>query len=456
MPAAAACKLVGCSFEVKISAPLGARDAVAVPDCSGAWLYVGVGMKHLIPVVVVAGVIAALLAPAAAQTEEVTELTVGEWQGGAEAWGTARASGQGTEIEWDARLVSTFTFTVTEGANGGVEGEFSIRSDGLDGGDSMKMRAVTGGISFTADWDIDAGAGGRITGSRSELFFDSRPISTTATISAAGQTLTVAGQPSSIFIANTIEYLACDHAIGIWDVSISQQIEAESWTPSWTGYWAAVPVLDEDSETAEEEFIDGLEELFDDYRAFESAVGTSLGPDADYDPTVIDSESMYGLIARSTELMNRLHNLSACDQEAIGAETLQEWRTALAGVISDLVLVLADRIALQDGLFLSVADLMALVAAADGTNAYRGAGEAFQVEDALAELSSKTIEGHLRLSRGEGGEECNQFCRQREYNWAAGGVAVAVTHGWSVTVEGTTYSPADAPSLLSDPPGGES
>jgi hypothetical protein len=417
-------------------------------------------VKRLVVVMVVGAVFASLV-PAAAQSEQVDELTVGRWIGGAEAWGTARYSDEGSEIEWKARIVSTFRFTVAgagvEGSAGGVDGTFDIWSEGLLSGDQMQMNAVTGGQHFTADWDIDEDAGGRVTGTRSEIFFDSRPITTTATVALATGDFTIAGAPSEVFIANTIDYLACDHAIGDWDVSISQQIEGQNWTPSWSGYWAAVPVPpDEDDEEAEEEFIEGLGELFDDYRAFEESLGTSLGPDPDYDPTVVDSTVLLGLVAKATELQNTLHNLSMCDQGAIGAETLQEWRTALARVVADLILVTADALAAQPGSFVGLAGLQALVGAADGTNAYLGAGEAFQVEDALAELTSKSIEGHLRLSRGEGAEPCDLGCQTDEYLWAAGSVAVAVTHGWSVMVEGTTYSPQEAPALLANPPGGDS
>lgn len=415
-------------------------------------------MKRWWPAALITALVAAGV-PASAQTEPVEELTVGEWQGGAEAWGTAQGSQGGTSIEWSARIVSTFTFTVVAGGENGegsIEGEFDLRSEGLLEGDQMQMTATSGGQSFTAEWDINEPAGGSVGGTRREVVFDSEPMTTTATVMAAGQSIRGQGAPSEVVITNDIGYLACDHAIGNWDVSISQDIEGEGWTPSFSGYWAAVPVLDPETlerpQTPQEEFIDGLDELFADYREFEASVGTSLGPDPTYDPTQLSASALLDLVGKATELMNTLHNLTRCDAESIGTETLQEWQTALAGVVGDLVLTAADRLAVQDGLFLSYASVQALVTAADGTNAYLGEGESFQVTDALAEIVSKSIEGHLRFSRGEGLEPCDMACRNDQYLWAAGAVALATTHGWPITVEGETYAPEDAPSVLGDPP----
>ena len=394
-------------------------------------------------------VLVGTLVPAAG-SQQVEELTLGDWIGGAEAWGTSQVAAPEGSIVWEAYITSRFRFTVTQSS---VEGTFDLQSRGLRG-PTMTMQFSGPNGDFFADWNIDSGAGGVIDGDRSLLVFASNPITTSGVLRAQGIEVPVNGEPGTVTINNTIEYLACDHAIGNWDISVTQQIENAGWTPSWQGYWAATPLPSEDQESTLDDLIDGMGELFQEYAAFES----TLGFGEDFDPDAVDWNVLLDLVERATALFNELHNLSECDEEAIGSDAIQEWSTALAGVIGNLVIAASAVTATADYYF-SYAALNALIAAADATGAY-GAGSpvdpalAFQTEEALIALTGLTIESNLRVANGDvpGGAECDAECSMDAWLWAVGAAGEAASHGWTVEVFGQSYGPGEVGDVLGDPP----
>jgi hypothetical protein len=399
----------------------------------------------------VLALVVVMTAPSAlAQGEQPAELTLGDWQGFAFASGFTWAAEADILVTWVATIESEYEFTVTDG---GIEGEFDLESSGVQGNYEMKMSGVTPDGQMNASFNIDDPAGGTISGARSELQFESTTVTTSGTLSmdiyGSKTDLPIRGAPSTVSITNTITHLTCDMAVGNWDVSITQQIQDQGWTPEWQGHWVAVLIPPPGQETAQEELIDDLSELTKDFDDYRISLGRAVGPDPNFDPTAIRSAELVPLVNRATAIANRLHNLSPCDAAAIGSETLQKWRTALADMVGDLVLTAGEAVAAQNK-FPGFDSLIALVQAADTTGSYGagsplGAGQASEIEAALIDLTSRSIEGHLNNSTGN----------DDHYRWAAGGVATAVSHGWPVTVGGTTYAPADAPSLVASPPGGD-
>lgn len=406
--------------------------------------------------------IVGVVVPAGAQTEQ-TELALGDWFGGAQAWGQGAAVVNGSPLTWSGQFKSSFDFTVSESS---VVGEFDFSTSGLFGAQAITMRYDTPQGSMLAEFNADAGSGGVISGTRSQVEFHSRPMGTVGTVHFSGPSGEVSfpidGEPSAVTIFTTIISMTCDQVIGDWDPSIIAQIEEAGWDAQFKGNWLAWPRPPEDQQTELDNLIDGMEELFEEYANFDA----SLGSGSSYDPLSADWSQLYNLVARAVEMTNKLHNLSECDRQAVGAEVIQEWTTALASLVGDLIIVLADHVAIARDIgeqgSLAFEGLIAIIAAADAVGAY-GAGSvvdpglAFQVDEALADLTGSTVEAHLRTSRGElappDGSACNDFCKGQHYRWAAGGVVEAVTHGWTITVDGQSYSPAEAPGLLANPPG---
>jgi hypothetical protein len=388
--------------------------------------------------------------------EEVNELTVGDWSGIGVASGVAWANQGGFQLLWVAGFENRFHFTVTESD---VVGTFTLTSGGMYGNDQMAMRFQGPNIDATANWNISPPAQGTIDGDRSLLVFNAGNVTTAGTMNIPGVgSVPVSGQPSDVSITNSIKRLTCDTAEGDWEISVIQQIEGQGWSPSWNGSWVAFPVPDPDQQTEAEDLVDGLDELFNDFNEFSATASNALDPEAPYEPTNIDRAELIDLANRATEMANKLHNLSPCDQEQIGADTLREWNTALVRGVADLAIAAAEYVAAQgDTVIFTFETLNALVAAADATGAHGegsglGAGEAFQLEDALSFLTGASVEQHLRFAEGRY-SDCDSACQLDNYLWAAGSVAEAVTHGWSITVEGQTYGPSEAPQLLANPPG---
>jgi len=401
--------------------------------------------------------------PTALGGGQTDQLALGDWIGGAEAWGSGEAQVDGAPLVWSGRFKSTFEFTVSESS---VAGEFDFTTSGFFGGGSMTMDYESEQGIMHAEFNAEPGAGGTISGTRTDILFNSRPMGTVgeARFEGSGQVVTfpIAGDPAHVSIFTTIRYVSCDQAIGDWDPSITAQIQAVGWDAMFKGYWAASPRLPEDQQTEMDQLIDGMEELFEDYADFDA----SLGFGSQYDPLGADWSELLGLAERAVEITNKIHNLHECDQQALGAETIQEWTTALASLVGNLVIAAADHVAAMDGgqeiVGFPYSQLHHLITSAGGIGAYGAgsvvnAGLAFQVEQALIDLTSQTVAVHLKVSTGEltgPGESCNDFCRNQHYLWAAGAVVTAVTSGWTLTVGGQSYPPSEAPSLLDNPPGG--
>lgn len=400
--------------------------------------------------------LASALAPAASSqpVEEQNELRLGDWRGLSEAWGTSRVETSEGTLLWAAVIYSDFSFTVT---TDGVEGVFDLASRGLNGNPSMTMQLQSPNGSGTADFNIDP-TRGVIDGTRDLLVFSVDGVTTSGQFRAAGVSVDINGTPSDVVIENTIEYLSCDAANGNWVVSVTQQIQDAGWTPSWQGWWLAYPQPPELQESTLDDLIDGMGELFEEYVDFESSLGfgSAFDPDAFSD---VDWDVLLELVDRSTELYNELHNLSECDAEAIGSDAIQEWSTALAGVIGNLIIT-AAAVTSSDDYHVPYAMLNALIASADATGAY-GAGSplnpaiAFQTEEALITLTGQTIESNLRMSRGDvpGGATCDAACSMDAWRWAVGAAGEAASHGWTVEVFGESYGPGEVGDVLGDPPG---
>ena len=410
-------------------------------------------MRRLLAVALVLNLTAGAIA-AASPTDEVVELTLGDWFGGAQAWGMGAAVVDGAPLTWSGQIKASYEFTVTESS---VAGTFDLSTSGLLGASAITMRYETSEGTMLAEFNAVGGSGGVISGTRSDVVFQSRPMGTVGTVwltSPQGElSFPIDGEPSAVTILTTITSISCDQVIGDWNTSITNQIEQAGWETSFKGPWLAWPRPPEDQQTELDQLIDGMEELFEDYAEFDA----SLGVGDDYDPWNADWSGFRSLIDRAIDIQNRIHNLSACDQQAIGAEVIQEWSSALASLVGNLVIAMADRV--DETLGLEFPDLVYLLSSADAIGAY-GAGSAvdpglaFQVEQALIDLTSQSVESHLRVSRGEKrSDSCNAACRQDNYLYAAGGVVEAVTHGWTITVEGQSYSPAEVGAVLSNPPG---
>jgi hypothetical protein len=392
---------------------------------------------------------------AASPTDEVVELTLGDWFGGAQSWGMGAAVVRGAPLTWSGQFKASYEFTVTESS---VAGTFDLSTSGLLGASAITMRYETSEGTMLAEYNAVGGSGGEISGTRSDVVFSSRPMKTVGTVwftSPQGEmSFPIDGEPSAVTILTTITSMSCDQVIGDWNTSISTQIEQAGWETNFKGIWLAWPRPPEDQQTELDQLIDGMEQLFEDYADFDA----SLGVGDEYDTTRADWSEFESMIDRAVEIQNRIHNLSACDQQAIGAEVIQEWSNALASLVGNLIIAVADA-GVAYGLRLPFSGLIYLIAGADAIGAY-GAGSmvdpglAFQVEQALIDLTSNSVEGHLIASRGESqSDSCNAACRQDNYLWAAGGVVEAVTHGWTITVEGQSYSPAEVGAVLANPPG---
>ncbi|MDX1449566.1 MAG: hypothetical protein R3246_10950, partial [Acidimicrobiia bacterium] len=268
-------------------------------------------MRRLVVMLAVAALVGALVPAARSQPAgDANQLTLGDWIGKANAWGTALVFAPGGTLQWDATFLSDFTFTVT---TDGVEGTFDLRTRGLNFHPTMTMTFTSQAGTGVAEFNVDPGATGVIDGTRDLLVFSIDGVTTSGTFTATGVEVDIDGNPSNVVVENTIEYLSCDLANGTWVVEVSQMIQDAGWNGGWSGAWWAAPRPPELQENDLDVLIDGMGELFDDYGAFEA----SLGFGDDFNPPAGTWIELYDLVERATQLHNELHNLSECDAEAI-------------------------------------------------------------------------------------------------------------------------------------------
>lgn len=385
-------------------------------------------------------------ARAFAQGQPPIKLAVGDWIGGAQAWGTSTFTDP-TIGRWtyDAFINSTYKFTVTQDA---VSGSFDLYSDKLVLQGNIPQAGKT-----TVNMNLVKGSGGSITGDRRDLnFLASTRITGTIHSDQFGTQNIPPTSPDATTINTTIEYVSCDTAIGNWDISVNMHLQNMGFTPTWKGYWAASRVMDAEEKNAKQNLFSDLNDLFKDSVDFEASLGTGES----YDPTHFDPGKLMDLAKRATEINNKIFNLSYCETQTIGSDQIERWSTALAWVMSRLI-ISADQFTQNSNQFPPYKDLFALIEAAHATDAF-GPGsllnqtDSSRTEQALVDLTSRTAEDYLAESRGEY-STCQEFaCEQDSYLKATGAVLSAVDNHWTLTVDGQQYTPSQAPKLLGNPP----
>jgi hypothetical protein len=261
--------------------------------------------------------------------------------------------------------------------------------------------------------------------------------------------MTVDGDPLTMSIGTNITKLTCDQLLGDWEVGIELELFQRGWTPTFDGEWWAVP----EPEGPEESELKALIEDFPELLTDADELRTDLRAGAFQEAPNATGTRLLELAERAGEIANRLHNLSECDKQAIGSETLQKWSTMLAGTVAEVIIAVFG----SDIQYADYSAVNALIRAADQSGAY-GSGSSLDpaiqvaVESSLIALTSQSVEDNLNLAQDE---SWSLEKREDFYLWALGAAMDAAGHGWTITVNGQSYPPGTTGPLFETSPSQE-
>lgn len=292
--------------------------------------------RFAILMVAVALLVSAMPSAGLAQTDDEGPLMIdptlpaGPWLGFGTLAGTTTTDHGGVHFEYTGDYTSGFDFVVT--TEGTTTGNWDIQGP---------MRLLGTGSDAVMDAIGEISGGGSMSGDGINLAVAGSTTTTgVVTLTAAGRTFTepVANSSTAPTIDIVVDTTFCNEAYGNWTMSFNETLEDYTWQPTFQGSWVAVRQVEAFGELdvlAQNGYVEGLTEII-----FEFLAGFSPGsPNRKFVgfTTISDWSEINDLLVRAEALINELRNLTPCNRELIGDESVEFWLQILTEGINALI-----------------------------------------------------------------------------------------------------------------------
>ncbi|MDX1691083.1 MAG: hypothetical protein R3290_08690 [Acidimicrobiia bacterium] len=372
---------------------------------------------------------AAVVPGASAQEDADQGLSIGDWEGSAEASGVAVIEAlPGVPLEWRGTVPAEFRFAVLDDP-GEVVGEWR------HGGEATyTLSGTIEGRNIEAVGDLTFDGSGPVSGTNSRLVLDGSTHTTgTARVTAGGREVSYPVDNTTPIPTLEVDVRAttCNEAYGDWAFAIEQEFEEQGFRVDFDGFFMAFRETEEINENMSElleaargegelpetqsPLLQMSAELLQEYNAF-----TDQYPNWQTDQ-VLD------LLDRTERLLNLLRNLDECEQRLFGPDNVEIFVNGLTFVIQNLAIGASG----LDGLTGAAWQHLVHVAARSGA---LGPGapnpaEALEAEFALQEAAEEI------LARNADPEDGLPLVNDETKVV----MATAAAMGWELTVNGHVF-----------------
>lgn len=256
----------------------------------------------------------------AVQSTPLSELSIGDWRGHAQALGVTQAS------EGGGLIVIRGTFSA------------SLQMTVPNQGDTMGFWDMNGQTNWTilapnlgqGSVFMSHSANGQMAGDRSQIRLGATDIISagTATLPEAGSFAVSSVDPIGP-LDLAVAALFCDDAYGEWILSWNTLLSGARFSPTFNGNWQARRV------PADDDLADRVEALMPELNNVSQRLVTAWAEAEMVDGVpVLPVEDLTELLRDAIEIVNELNTLSSCDVEYLGVDNVQQWIYSFTRAVS--------------------------------------------------------------------------------------------------------------------------